>query len=115
VRQQAQVDQAWQAANLIASAGGFGVIVIDLGGLSTRKLGVWQRRPWIRLKQALEHTSTALVVLVDRHLAGAAAGVVLELRREQTEWDGLLGEVIVRADAVRDKYQATRDKALEVA
>ena len=71
VREQ-PVDQAWQAVSLIAAAGGFGLIVADLGGLSLRKLGEWQRRPWVRLRQAIENTTTALTVLAERHVAGGA-------------------------------------------
>ncbi|MEZ5363772.1 MAG: hypothetical protein R2748_15870 [Bryobacterales bacterium] len=74
VREQ-QVDQAWQALNLIAAAGGFGLIVADLGGLPARRLGEWQRRPWVRLRQAIEHTATALTVLTERHVAGGSISV----------------------------------------
>jgi hypothetical protein len=108
-----QGDEAWQAANLVVAAGAFGVVAVDLGGLSQRQMGRWQRRPWMRLKHALESTSTALVVLAERHLAGSAADMVLELRRERTEWDGLLGRVGIRADVVRDKVRATDSKAEE--
>ena len=79
VREQ-PVDQAWQAVNLVAAAGGFGLIVADLGGLSLRKLGEWQRRPWVRLRQAIEHTETALTVLTERHVAGGAITLDLGTR-----------------------------------
>jgi RecA/RadA recombinase len=72
------VDQAWQALNLVAVAGGFGLIVADLGGLSRRKLAEWQRRPWVRLRQAVEHTSTALTVLTERHVAQSAFSFSLD-------------------------------------
>jgi hypothetical protein len=88
-----EVDQAWQAVNLIAAAGGFGLIVADLGGLSLRKLGEWQRRPWVRLRQAIENTTTALTVLAERHVAGGA--ITLEI-------------------GTRDRGQGTR-RLLEVA
>ncbi len=99
-------DEAWQAANLVAAAGAFGVVAVDLGGISQRQMVWWQRRPWMRLKHALESTSTALVVLAERHLAGSAADMVLELYRERAEWDGLLGGIGIRADVVRDKVRA---------
>jgi hypothetical protein len=75
------VDQAWQAVNLVAAAGGFGLIVADLGGLPRRKLGEWQRRPWVRLRQAIEHTTTALTVLTERHVAGGALTLDLGTRQ----------------------------------
>ena len=91
VLKQQPVDHAWQAANLVASAGGFGVIVIDLGGLSLRKQREWQRHQWIRLKQAIEHTSTALVTLSERRLVGSAAGLSLALSRSHAHWEGERG------------------------
>jgi len=72
------VDQAWQALNLVAAAGGFGLIVADLGGLSRRKLAEWQRRPWVRLRQAIEHTTTALTVLTEHHVAPGACSFSLD-------------------------------------
>ena len=104
---QRPVEHAWQAANLVASAGGFGVIVVDLGGLSLRKQREWQGRQWIRLKQAIEHTSTALVILSERRLVGSTAGVSLELSRTEARWEGergaalLLGGLAFEVDITR--------------
>lgn len=97
--------KAWQAANLVVAAGAFGVVAVDLGGISQRRMGRWQGRPWIRLKRAVEGTSTALIVLAERHVAGVAADMVVELRREQTEWSGLLGEIGICADVIRDRVR----------
>ncbi len=95
------MEEAWQTANLIVSSGVFGVVAVDLGGLSMRQLADWQRRTWTRLKHAAKDTQTALFLLAERHLAGSAAEVVLELRRETIEWDGLLGEIGVAAEVPR--------------
>ena len=101
VRRQKPVDPAWQAANLVASAGGFGVVALDLAGLSPRKLGEWRRRRWTRLHQAVEHTATAIILLAPEHLAGSVARVTLELERERLDWlDGLDAEVRLRRAAV---------------
>ncbi len=102
-RRLSRMDEAWQTANLVVSAGGFGVVAIDLGGLSRRQLGGLQGRTWTRLKHAVEDTPTALIVLAEKHLTGSAADVVLELRRERTEWDGLLGGIGMRAEVVRHR------------
>lgn len=91
-------DDAWQAANLVAAAGGFGVVALDIGGLRKHEAAAWQRKPWVRLQRAVEGTPAALVVLSARRLTGSAAGAVLELRREGAAWDGLLGGVAVRAE-----------------
>ena len=105
---QQQVDQAWQAANLVASAGGFGVIVIDLGGLSKRKLRQWQLRQWVRLKHAVENTPTVLAVLAEAHVAGSTTGMRLELSRAETRWQG---GVLALLDGVEATF-ALRNRAL---
>ena len=91
VAKQARVDKAWQAINLVASAGGFGVIVLDLGGLPRRKLRAWQSRQWLRLLRAVENSPTALVVLAAEHLTASVSALVLALSREQTCWSGKAG------------------------
>ena len=107
-------DHAWQAANLVASAGGFGVIAIDLGGLSLRKQREWQSRQWVRLKHAIEHTSTALVLLSERRLAGSIAGVSLELSRKEVRWEGergaslLLDWLAFQVDVIRAAHGSKR-------
>lgn len=102
-RRLSRVEEAWQTANLIVSAGGFEVVAIDLGGFSGRQLGDLQGRAWMRLKHAVEDTPTALILLARRHLTGSAADLVLELRRQQTEWDGLLGRVVLDAEVLRHR------------
>jgi hypothetical protein len=84
-------DPAWQAVNLVASAGGCGVIVLDLGGVTKRKLREWQGRQWLRLRRAIEHSPTALVILASEHLASSVSALVLELSREKTRWQGTPG------------------------
>lgn len=84
-------DPAWQAVNLVASAGGFGVIVLDLGGLTKRRLREWQSRQWLRLRRAIEHSPTALVILSSEHLASSVSALVLEFSREKTRWQGMPG------------------------
>ena len=88
---QTRVDQTWQAMNLVASAGGFGVIVLDLGGLPRRKLRQWQSYQWLRPRRAIEHSSTALLVMAEEHLTASTSTLVLELAREKTHWSGTPG------------------------
>jgi recombination protein RecA len=79
---------AWQAVNLVASAGGFGVIVLDLGGVTKHKLREWQGRQWLRLRRAIEHSPTVLLLLASEHLASSVSALVLEIAREKTRWQG---------------------------
>lgn len=104
-------DEAWQAANLVVEAGGFGVVAIDLGGLSERQLGRWQGRAWMRIKHSVEGSSTSLVVIAERHVVGSAAGMVLQLRRQRTAWEGLLGGIDLQVEVVKDKAHRADGKA----
>jgi len=104
-------DQPWRAVNLVADAGGFGVVVLDLGGLSRRQLRAWQSRPWMRLLHLIRGSSTALIVLTAQHLASSVSTVVLELSRQKTHWTGgagvslLLNGISIRARVVRHRRQ----------
>jgi len=80
-----QADEAWQALNLVASAGGFGVIILDLADLPLKKLRRWQAQQWRRVIRSIENTATALVILTEAHLTGSSASVVLELNRNSTQ------------------------------
>jgi recombination protein RecA len=104
-------DQPWRAVNLVADAGGFGVVVLDLGGLSGRQLRAWQSRPWMRLLHLIRGSSTALIVLTAQPLASSVSTVVLELSRQKTHWTGgagvslLLNGISIQARAVRHRRQ----------
>jgi hypothetical protein len=82
---------AWQAVNLVASAGGFGVILLDLGGITKRKQREWQNRQWLRLRRAIEYSPTALLILASQHLASSVSALVIEIAREKTRWQGAPG------------------------
>ncbi len=66
-------------------------MVVDLGGLSRRRLRAWQSRPWMRLLHLIRGSSTALLVLTAQHLASSVSALVLELSRQKTHWTGAAG------------------------
>ena len=86
-----QGETAWRALNLVVSAGGFGVIVLDLGGVSGRRLGPWRNRPWMRLMQTVKDGSTVLVILTPRRLTSGVSSLAVELNRHKTHWTGRHG------------------------
>ena len=46
---------------------------------------------WFRLRRAVEHTPTVLLVMEQQPLAKTCASLVLEMRREQAAWSGAAG------------------------
>ena len=107
-------ETAWRAVNLTASAGGFGVIVLDLGGVSGRRLSPWRNRPWMRLMQTLKAGSTVFVILAPRRLTCGVSSLVVELNRCKTHWTGqrdislLLDGIATQARVVSQRVRRER-------
>ena len=87
----ARTAQIWKAANLVAAAGGFGLIVMDLIGLPSQQLREMQRSAWFGLRQTIAHGPAAVFVLASEHVAGSVAAQTLSLQREKTRWRGQSG------------------------
>jgi len=72
------VEQALRALDLLLQAGGFGLLVIDLGDIPP---GIARRVPlasWFRFRRAVENTDTALVVVEQEASAKSCASLVLK-------------------------------------
>jgi recombination protein RecA len=73
----ASVEQALRAADLLLQAGGFGLVVMDLGDIPP---AIARRVPltsWFRFRRAVENTATALVVVEQEASAKNCASLVL--------------------------------------
>lgn len=73
-----RMDQALRTADLLLSAGGFGLVVLDLGDVPQRMA----RRPltsWFRFRRAVEHTPAVLVALEQEPCAGSCSSLVLRM------------------------------------
>ena len=81
---------ALKAADLVIQAGGFGLVVFDLGDTPLRTARRISLTSWFRLRRAVEHTPTAIVVIAQEPLAKTCASLVLEMRRGAGEWRGKL-------------------------
>ena len=81
-------EQALKATDLLIHAGGWGMIAADLTLLP---LTVIQRIPmswWYRFRRAVEHTSTAVLVLQSEATVKNAATCGVEFRRLRPVWPG---------------------------
>lgn len=73
------VERALKAADLLLQAGGFGLVVIDLGDVPPRSARRVPLTSWFRFRRAVEHTPTALVAIEEEPFAKSAAALVLKL------------------------------------
>ena len=83
---------ALKAVDILAQAGGFGIIVLDAG----ETLHKIPFRCWFRLKRAVQGTPTILLILGDEATAGSAASVVISLRRRKAQWGFTSREIPLR-------------------
>jgi hypothetical protein len=83
-------ERALKVADLVIQAGGFGLVLFDLGDTplgSARRISLTS---WFRLRRAVENTPTAIVVIAREPLAKTCAALVLEMRRGTPAWSGKL-------------------------
>ena len=73
------VSRAIKALNLVVSAGGFGLVVFDAGGVPARALRQLPFTTWLRVQRVLEGSDTACVLLADAPLARSSAGASVRL------------------------------------
>jgi recombination protein RecA len=91
VRCSGDAECALKAADLVIQAGGFGLMIFDLGQTPLRTARRISLTSWFRLRRAVENTPTALVVIAREPLAKTCASLVLEMRRGAPSWSGAAG------------------------
>ncbi len=80
------IDQAFRATDLLIQGGGFGLIALDLSGISPETVRHVPLNVWFRFRRAVEDTPAILVVLEQESNAKTCASLVLELAAERAHW-----------------------------
>jgi recA bacterial DNA recombination protein len=73
------VSRAVKALNLVLSAGGFGVVALDVGDVSLHALRSLPFTTWLRLQRVIAGSDTACVVVARAPLARSAGGSSVRL------------------------------------
>jgi recombination protein RecA len=80
------LEHAFKATDLLLQAGGFGLVMLDLGSVpaqtAKRIISSW----WYRFRRALEATPTALVVITEESSVRACTALTLELQKQNVAW-----------------------------
>jgi hypothetical protein len=98
---------AFRAAEILLGAGGFGLVVLDVGS------GRGGATLWPRLARAAERTGSTLLAIARRRDAGTFAAVGLELVARRVRWSGgpgrlaLLDGIDARVTIVRSRIGHT--------
>jgi recombination protein RecA len=88
VRCGGNVEHALKAADLLAQAGGFGIVALDLADSPVR---ITRRIPlasWFRLRHGVESTPTAFVSIGQQINAPSCSTLKIELHRDRALWRG---------------------------
>jgi len=89
------IDQAFRATDLLIQGGGFGLLALDLHGISPETARQVPLNVWFRFRRAVEDTSAVLVVLEQESNAKTCASLVLQLDAEQAHWVSTLSRQAV--------------------
>ena len=81
---QKSLDRAIKALNIVFQAGGFGLVVLDLGEVAMPAIKRLPYTTWLRLHRVIEGSETACVLIGSEPIARSAGGVTVQLASGQT-------------------------------
>jgi recombination protein RecA len=80
------LEQALKVTDLLLHAGGWGVVVFDLGSISWVDARRIEMSTWFRFRRAIESTSTILLLLGEDSCAKSCSSLVLRCERKVENW-----------------------------
>jgi recombination protein RecA len=81
-----RLEQALKTTDLLLHSGGWGVVVVDLGGISSVDARRIELSTWFRFRRAIENTPTILLLLGEESCAKSCASLVLRCQRRADNW-----------------------------
>lgn len=76
------LEQVLKVTDLLLQAGGFGMVVLDLGDIPVESVRKVPLTSWFRFRRAVEPTSTVLLLIEHEACAKTCASLVLRLRAD---------------------------------
>jgi recombination protein RecA len=99
-------EHALKAVDLLIQAGGFGLVVLDLGDTPDKEARRIPLASWFRLRHAAERTGAALVALERQVNARSCSTLQIGMRRKGPVWTGKLLRGLA-AEAETQKHYRT--------
>jgi recombination protein RecA len=91
---QKSLDRAVKSFNLVLQAGGFGLVVLDLGEMPAQVLRRLPFTTWLRLHRVIEGSDTACALIGGESISRSAGGVTVQLDGLRASDSGLRARVI---------------------
>jgi hypothetical protein len=82
-RMEDPVEQALRAADLLLQSSGFGMVVLDLAGVSLKMARRIPLTTWFRFRRAIENTPTILLAIGTQSCAQSCASLSLKLSHQE--------------------------------
>jgi hypothetical protein len=100
------MDQALRSADLLLQAGGFSVIVLDMGSLAPEFVSRVPLATWYRYRTAAERTQSSILLLTQHACAKSSAELVLRLHAAEPICDEstVFTGIQPRVEIVRQRY-----------
>lgn len=76
---QKSLDRAVKALNIVLQAGGFGLVVVDLGEVAAQSIKRLPYTTWVRLHRVIEGSETACVLIGSEPITRSAGGVTIQM------------------------------------
>lgn len=76
------LEQVLKVSDLLLQAGGFAMVVLDLGDIPMESARRVPLTSWFRFRRAVEHTATVLLLIEQEPCAKTCASLVLQLQSE---------------------------------
>jgi recombination protein RecA len=88
-----RLEQALKTTDLLLHSGGWGVVVVDLGGISWVEARRVPMHTWFRFRRVVENSPTILLLLGEESCAKSCASLVLQCRRLAERWSSAIDEL----------------------
>lgn len=106
------LEHAFKSTDLLLQAGGFGLIVLDLGDVAAREAKRIISSWWYRFRRTLEATPTALLVIAEESCVRSCASLALELKQETWLWSSSNEGLKTGSDGFTDRFKNGNTRAL---
>jgi recombination protein RecA len=108
------LDQALRTADLLLQAGGFSVIVLDLGSTPAEMAWRIPLATWFRFRAACERTRVSLLLLTQHPCARSSAELVVRMSAGRIEAQNkVMTGIAYRAEGERQRFQS-RDNVVSI-
>ena len=109
-----RLEQAIKSVDLLVQGGGFGTIVMDMGGIGPEFARKIPLATWFRWRAALERARTSLLVLSQAGCAGSSSEIMLRVEAELPDPGTVMPGISYRLEVVRRRFEEIAGRKKDV-